>query len=197
MSLRHSASCATQPTEDTTQDFFVDVFQDNIVIIQIAWRDGVLGGGRRRRCRFGPCCRGRSWHLQGELSMVREPVVAVIMRPREKKVILLRLADVDQAIAAHEIKFFAFLYPSLTVPCPFIDRIKMSPLMRGQARENRFHLLRSEERSATSTTEFREALLELGITMNHYGHTLTPLPKITVHVSRRCRIASPIPPGNS
>ena len=114
--------------------------------------------------------------------MVREPVIAVIMRPREKKVILLRLADVDQAIAAHEIEFFAFLYPGLTVPCPFMDLVRVFPLMRGQARKNRFHLLRSEERSATSATEFREALVELGITMNHYGHTLPPLPKITVHV---------------
>src|SRR5215510_3868243 len=196
MSLRHSASCATQPTEDTTQDFFVDVFQDNIVIIQIAWRDGVLGGGRRRRCRFGPCCRGRSWHLQGELSMVREPVVAVIMRPREKKVILLRLADIDQAIAAHEIEFFAFLYAGLTMPCPLMDYVRVFPLMRGQACQNRFHLLRSKERSATSATKFREALVELGITMNHYCHTLPPLPKINVHVSSHYRIAHTVCPSS-
>jgi hypothetical protein len=90
---RHGASCATQPTEDTAQDFFVDVFQDDIVIIQVAWRDGVLCRGRHRLHRGGPCCRGRSWHLQGEIAVVREPVIAVIMRPREKKVILLRLTD--------------------------------------------------------------------------------------------------------
>src|SRR5882724_11909937 len=35
------ASCSTQPTEDTTQDFVVDVFQDNIVIIQVARRYSV------------------------------------------------------------------------------------------------------------------------------------------------------------
>ena len=119
--------------------------------------------------------------------MVREPMIAVIMCPREEKVKLLRLADVDQTIATYEIKFFAFLYPGLTMPGPFVDRVRVSPLMRGQTRENRFHLLRSEERSAASATEFREALVELGITMNHYGHTLSPLPKITVHAPRRCR----------
>src|SRR5712691_2013842 len=87
----HGASCFTQPTKDTTQDFFVDVFQDNIVIIQVAWRrDGVPCSGRHRRCRFGPCYRERSRHLQGEIAVVREPVIAVIMRSREQKVILLR-----------------------------------------------------------------------------------------------------------
>ena len=70
------------------------------------------------------------------------------------------------------------------MPCPFVDRVRVSPLMRSQASENRFHLLRSEERSAASSTEFREALLELGITMNHYGHTLPPLPKIAASCAR-------------
>jgi hypothetical protein len=116
--------------------------------------------------------------------VVREPVIAVIMRPREKKVILLRLADIDQAIAAHEIEFFAFLYAGLTVSCPFVDLVRVLPLMRGQTRENRFHLLRSEERSATGPTEFRKAFLELGITMNHYCHTLPPFLNI-IYLSHR------------
>ena len=127
--------------------------------------------------------------------MVREPVVAVIMRPREKKVLLLRLADINQAIAAHKIEFFAFLYAGLTVPCPFVDLVRVLPLMRGQTRQNRFYLLRSKERSATSATKFREALVELGITMNHYCHTLPPLPKINMHVSRRCRTAHTLRPS--
>jgi len=63
--------------------------------------------------------------------MMREPVIAVIMRPCEKKVILLRLTDIDQAIAAHEIEFVAFLYAGLTVSCPLMDRVRVFPLMSG------------------------------------------------------------------
>ena len=118
--------------------------------------------------------------------------MAIVMRAGKEKEIMVAFLDIDQAIAAHEIEFFAFLYPGLAMPCPFVDHVRMSPLMRDQAREDRFHLLRSEKRSTASSTESREALLELGITMNHYGHTLSPLPKITVRVPRRCRIASPV-----
>src|SRR5512145_2751008 len=90
-----AASCATQSTEDTTQDFFVNVFQDNIVIIQVVLWDGGLCS-LRHLCRRGrPCGRGRFWHLQGEIAVMREPAIAVIMRPCKKKIILLRLVDVD------------------------------------------------------------------------------------------------------
>ena len=75
--------------------FFVNVFQDNIVIIQVVWWDGVLCSGRYLRRRCGPCGRECFWHLQGEIAVVREPAIAVIMRPCKKKVILLRLVDVD------------------------------------------------------------------------------------------------------
>ena len=61
------------------------------------------------------------------------------------------------------------------MPCPFVDCVRAFPLVRSQAHKNRFHLLRSEERSTTSATKFGETLVELGITMNHYGHTLPPL----------------------
>src|SRR5512145_842257 len=90
-----AASCATQSTEDTTQDFFVNVFQDNIVIIQVVGWDGWLCSLRHlcRRCR--PYSRRRFWHLHGEIAVVREPAIAVIMRLCKKKVILLLLVDVD------------------------------------------------------------------------------------------------------
>src|SRR5437660_12682364 len=109
--------------------------------------------GRLRRRWFGPCCYRRSRHLQGEIAVVRQPVITVIMRSREQKVILLRLVDVDQAITAHEIEFLAILYAGLTVPCPFVDLVRVRPLVRGAAAQNRLHLLRSEARSATSATE--------------------------------------------
>jgi hypothetical protein len=67
-----------------------------------------------------------------------------------------------------------------------MDRIGVFALIGGQARENRFHLLRGKEGSATSPTEFRKALVELGITMNHSGHTLSLLPTITLHRPKHC-----------